>query len=132
MASSPLATINVLGPRVVISDFGNNNGLLLGPEVSDWTVRDEQGLVAETFIEGASVGKGGARHLPGGLRAAFAFALARSARRGRPLRSGDWVATGNATGIHDIEVGQRGKVVFAGLGELDVLATAASQTGAAT
>ena len=132
VASSPLATINVLGPRVVISDFGNNNGLLLGPEVSDWTVRDEQGLVAETFIEGASVGKGGARHLPGGLRAAVAFALARSARRGRPLRSGDWVATGNATGIHDIEVGQRGKVVFAGLGELDVLATAASQTGAAT
>ena len=132
VASSPLATINVLGPRVVISDFGNNNGLLLGPEVPDWSACDEDGLLAETFIEGTSVGTGGACRLPGGLRGAFAFALARSARRGRPLRSGEWVATGNATGIHDIEVGQRGKVVFAGLGVLDVVAIAAPQTGVAT
>ena len=132
VASSPLATINVLGPRVVISDFGNNNGLLLGAEVPDWTARDEDGLVAETFIEGTSVGTGGTCRLPGGLRGAFAFALARSARRGRPLRRGEWIATGNATGIHDIEVGQRGKVVFAGLGELDVVATAAAQNGQAT
>lgn len=39
IASSPLATINTLGPRVVISDFGNNNGLILGPEVTDWLRR---------------------------------------------------------------------------------------------
>ena len=132
VASSPLATINVLGPRVVISDFGNNNGLLLGAEVPGWTARDEDGLVAETFVDGASVGTGGACRLPGGLRGAFAFALARSARRGRPLRRGEWVATGNATGIHDIEVGQHGKVVFGGLGVLDVVACAAPQAGAAT
>ena len=129
VASSPLATINVLGPRVVVSDFGNNNGLLLGAEVPDWTARDEDGLVAETFIEGTSVGTGGACRLPGGLRGAFAFALARSARRGRPLRRGEWVATGTATGIHDIEVGQHGKVVFAGLGALEVVATAAAPDG---
>ncbi|HOU66057.1 MAG TPA: 2-keto-4-pentenoate hydratase [Thermomonas sp.] len=129
VASSPLATINVLGPRVVVSDFGNNNGLLLGAEVPDWTARDEDGLVAETFIEGTSVGTGGACRLPGGLRGAFAFALARSARRGRPLRRGEWVATGNATGIHDIEVGQHGKVEFAGLGVLEVVATAAAPDG---
>ncbi|RZA19034.1 MAG: 2-keto-4-pentenoate hydratase, partial [Lysobacteraceae bacterium] len=36
IASSPLATINVLGPRVVVSDFGNNNGLVLGCEIPDW------------------------------------------------------------------------------------------------
>lgn len=129
IASSPLATINQLGPRVVVSDFGNNNGLVLGPEVPGWATLDEDTLVAETFIDGASVGTGGASRLPGGLRAAFAFALARSARRGRPLRRGEWVATGNATGIHDIAVGQRGKVVFEGLGVLEVLASAAAQQG---
>lgn len=32
IASSPLATINQLGPRVVISDFGNHNGLVLGAD----------------------------------------------------------------------------------------------------
>src|SRR5690606_27416982 len=36
IASSPLATINQLGPRVVVSDFGNNNGLVLGAEIVDW------------------------------------------------------------------------------------------------
>ncbi|ECH9271564.1 2-keto-4-pentenoate hydratase, partial [Salmonella enterica subsp. enterica] len=97
VASSPLATINELGPRVVVSDFGNNNGLVLGPEIVDWTARDENSLRAETLIEREVVGTGGATRLPGGLRAAYAFALSRSALRGRPLRKGDLIATGNAT-----------------------------------
>ncbi|UNK59046.1 2-keto-4-pentenoate hydratase [Pseudoxanthomonas daejeonensis] len=127
VASSPLATINQLGPRVVVSDFGNNNGLILGAEVPDWTARDESSLLAETFIEDASVGTGGATRLPGGLRAAFAFALSRSARRGRPLKAGEYVATGNATGIHDIAAGQRARVVFQGHGTLDCHAVPASE-----
>ncbi len=126
IASSPLATINALGPRVVVSDFGNNNGLVLGPEIPDWVVRDERELTVRTYIDGAEVGAGGATHLPGGLRAAFAFALSRSARRGRPLRAGDLVATGNATGIHDILPGQRARVAFDDVATLDVRAEAAA------
>lgn len=126
VASSPLATINALGPCVVVSDFGNNNGLVLGPEIPDWAGRDEAGLSAETRIDGRPVGRGGAALLPGGLRAAFAFALARSARRGRPLRKGDLVATGNATGIHDILPGQRAQVEFAGIATLEARAVAAA------
>jgi len=122
VASSPLATINELGPIVVVSDFGNNNGLILGPEVAGWQALDESTLLAETFIDGASVGRGGALRLPGGLRTAFAFALGRSARRGRPLKRGDLVATGNATGIHDIAAGQSARVVFDGLAQLDLRA----------
>jgi len=125
IASSPLATINQLGPRVVISDFGNNNGLILGPEVSDWRAREESSLRAETLIEGQRVGSGGATLLPGGLRAAYAFALARSARRGRPLKRGDLIATGNATGIHDIAVGQQAIIRFDGIGEIACRAIAA-------
>ncbi len=127
VASSPLATINQLGPRVVVSDFGNNNGLILGPEVPAWTTLDETTLLAETFVEGASVGTGGATRLPGGLRAAFAFALARSARRGRPLKRGDLIATGNATGIHDIAAGQAARVEFPGYGTLLCHAVPAAQ-----
>lgn len=118
VASSPLATINLLGPRVVVSDFGNNNGLLLGPEISAWTTRDDAQLRAETLIEGEVVGTGGATRLPGGLRTAIAFALSRSAQRGRPLKRGDLIATGNATGIHDITVGQSALVRFAGFGDI--------------
>lgn len=125
IASSPLATINQLGPRVVISDFGNNNGLILGPEIADWRARDEAGLKAETLIDGQLVGTGGATLLPGGLRTAYAFALGRSARRGRPLKRGDLIATGNATGIHDIAVGQQATVRFEGVGEIRCRAVAA-------
>ncbi|AKC88280.1 2-keto-4-pentenoate hydratase [Pseudoxanthomonas suwonensis] len=130
VASSPLATINELGPRVVVSDFGNNNGLVLGPAVPDWAVQDESTLTAETFIDGTSVGRGGAQRLPGGLRAAFAFALSRSARRGRPLKAGEYIATGNATGIHDIAAGQRARVVFEGYATLDCHAVPAGADGA--
>lgn len=126
VASSPLATINVLGPRVVVSDFGNNNGLVVGAEIPDWTSLDEATLRAESRIDDAVVGAGGATTLPGGLRAAFAFALSRSARRGRPLKRGELIATGNATGIHDILPGQRAHVVFEGRGEIRATVVAAT------
>ncbi|MCW4455285.1 hypothetical protein OK348_10825 [Flavobacterium sp. MXW15] len=125
VASSPLATINQLGPRVVVSDFGNNNGLILGPEIPGWQTLDESALRAETLIEGRRVGSGGACLLPGGLRAAYAFALGRSARRGRPLKRGELIATGNATGIHDIAVGEQAQVRFGGHGEIVCRAVAA-------
>lgn len=124
IASSPLATINQLGPRVVVSDFGNNNGLVLGAEIPGWQDIPASGLRAETAIDGQVVGVGGAATLPGGLLAAYAFALARSARRGRPLRAGELIATGNATGIHDILPGQVGRVRFEGHGEIVGLAVA--------
>ncbi len=131
VASSPLATINQLGPRVVVSDFGNNNGLVLGPQIPAWTTLDESSLLAQTWVGDLHVGSGGAGHLPGGLRAAFAFALSRSARRGRPLKAGDYIATGNATGIHDITAGQQARVEFAGHARLDCHAVAAGKDGAA-
>ena len=126
VASSPLATINQLGPRVVVSDFGNNNGLVVGPDIPDWRAIPEAELHAEAWIDGQRVGTGGASVLPGGLLAAYAFALSRSARRGRPLKRGDLIATGNATGIHDIVAGQQARVVFPGHGEIRGHAVAAA------
>ena len=126
IASSPLATINILGPRVVVSDFGNNNGLILGAEIPDWHAIPEPQLACQTFIDDQQVGTGGATTLPGGLRAAFAFALSRSAKRGRPLKAGELIATGNATGIHDITVGQQARISFIGYGDIACRALAAT------
>ena len=133
VASSPLATINQLGPRVVVSDFGNNNGLILGAEIAGWQAIPETELTCDTFIEERLVGRGGASILPGGLRAAFAFALSRSAKRGRPLKAGDLIATGNATGIHDIQAGESARISFTGYGDITCRARAAepAQAGAA-
>ena len=96
-AGSPLATINALGPTVVVSDFGNNAGLILGAPVADW--RDETALTCESFVAGRSVGSGAASDLPGGPVEALRFLLEHCARRGRPLKAGMLISTGAATGI---------------------------------
>ncbi len=128
LAGSPLPRINDLGPAVVVSDFGNNAGLILGPPVPEWrrmlgTL--EQDLRCETAIDGVVVGSGRASDIAGGLVAALRFALARCARRGMPLRAGQLVSTGAATGIHDIRAGQQARVAFDGIGEIPVVAVLA-------
>lgn len=125
LAGSPLPAINDQGPAVVVSDFGNNAGLVLGPVVPGW--RDcigagEQALRCATEIDGVRVGEGGAGDIAGGLVAALRFALARCARRGLPLRAGQWVSTGAATGIHEILPGQSARVSFDGIDEMHVTA----------
>jgi 2-keto-4-pentenoate hydratase len=117
-AGSPLAAINELGPTVVVSDFGNNAGLLLGPAIAGWRNRSFESLTCEAFVEERSVGRGGALSLPGGPLAAVAFALGRCARRGLPMKAGYVISTGATTGIHDIRIGQSGRVRFDGVAEL--------------
>ena len=124
-AGSPLSTINVLGPSVVVSDFGNNAGLILGAEIHDWAAIDFAQMPCACFIAGHEVGRGSAASLPGGPLSALAFALGRNARRGRPLRAGDVVTTGAATGIHDIRAGEHALVDFGRFGSLRCVAVAA-------
>jgi 2-keto-4-pentenoate hydratase len=47
------------------------------------------------------------------------FALNKCAELGRPLRAGDVISTGAITGVHDIKVGQRSRLVFEGCGEVE-------------
>jgi 2-keto-4-pentenoate hydratase len=118
IASSPLANINDYGPAVIASDFGNNAGLLLGAKVADWQARSLDSMSCETRIEGAVVGRGNAASVSGGPLAALAFALRCNARRGQPLRAGEFISTGAATGVHSIAPGQSAEVLFTGLGSL--------------
>jgi 2-keto-4-pentenoate hydratase len=118
IASSPLQNINDFGPAVVASDFGNNAGLLLGAEVPDWQARAPESMLCETRIDGAVVGRGNAAAVSGGPLAALAFALRCNALRGRPLRAGDYISTGAATGVHSIAVGQTAEAIFTGIGAL--------------
>lgn len=117
IAGSPLATINALGPTVVVSDFGNNACQILGAPI-DWRSTPWEAMTAETFINGKSVGRGGAASIPGSPLAAFAFLLGHAALRGKPLRAGQLVTTGASTGIHDILAGQESVIDFGLQGQL--------------
>lgn len=128
LAGSPLATINALGPTVVISDFGNNAGLILGPSVIAWREEAAADLVCETRIDGASVGHGNASLLPGGPVEALRWLLEHCARRGRPLKRGQLVSSGAVTGVHDITVGQTAIIDFGVHGRIACIAAAAEPT----
>ena len=121
-AGSPLATINKLGPTVVVSDFGNNAGLILGPEVPGSRERTPSDLTCETFIDDKSVGRGAAANIFGGPLGALQFVAEHCARRGRPLKAGMLISTGAATGIHDIVAGQTARVEFKGIGTIRCMA----------
>ena len=66
------------------------------------------------------VGRGSAAAVSGGPLAALAFALRCNARRGRPLRAGEFVSTGAATGVHSIAAGQSAEAIFTGIGSLQL------------
>jgi 2-keto-4-pentenoate hydratase len=116
VAGSPLATLNEIGPGAVISDFGNNWGVVVGSAVGEWRSIDE--IVALSFIDDGFVGRGTAFARQGAL-GALAFALNKCAEGGRPLRAGDVISTGAITGVHDIRAGQQSRHVFEGCGEIE-------------
>ena len=125
IAGSPLATINALGPTVVASDFGNNDGQIIGQAISNWRDIAWEDMPAETFIDGVSVGKGGAFAIPGSPLAALAFLLGTVAARGKPLKKGMIVTTGATTGIHDVVAGDVAHVSFGPYGTVDCIAVPA-------
>ena len=120
IASSPLAAINILGPTCVVSDFGNNAGLLLGPSVADWDARDLDSMTAKVMIDGAVVGNATANAVPGGPLAALRFLLGLAAKRNIKLPEGTLISTGAATGIHEVLVSSAARVDFGSFGWFDV------------
>jgi 2-keto-4-pentenoate hydratase len=117
-AGSPLATINDLGPTAIVADFGNNAGLIVGPELPDWRTKPVEQWHCETFVDGTLVGRGHGGVPPGGPFESLRFLLELCARRSRPLKAGDWVSTGAITGVHEVVAGQAARVSFGGAGEV--------------
>jgi 2-keto-4-pentenoate hydratase len=117
LAGSPLRDINKIGPLAVASDFGNNNGLILGPalpiqsaELFDpktWTA-----MMAKCLINGHVIGNGGGAQIPGTPWQAFRFAAQRVLRRGYQLHENSLIATGASTGIHEVQKGDKTELCF--------------------
>ena len=105
LAGSPLPTLSSLGPGAVLSDFGNNTGLVIGPALPDFFARDAAAWLSETDLNGQLAGSGSAGRIPGGPLAALHFLANNLVARGLTLRPGDWVSTGASTGIHVLAVG---------------------------
>lgn len=113
IASSPLATINEIGPVAVVSDFGNNNGLIVGAEVPDWRSSGFEEWPVTVLIDGTAVGAGTASSFPDGAIGSARFLFELMAKRGIRLEPGQWISSGAVGGVHDARVGQTVEARFA-------------------
>jgi len=118
LASSPIIDINSYGPAVVISDFGNNFGLVIGDAVEDWSSETLNQTEACVEIDGEVIGRKPA--LPGldGPLGAVKFLIEHLKAQGTKDLSGLYVSSGAITGVHDSRIGATSKVTFAGVGEM--------------
>jgi len=103
IASSPFPGINDLGPPVTVSDFGNNNGLVLGAAIPidapllDWPV--------SLLIDGVEAGSATAASMLDGPFGAARFLFGLAAERPLPLAVGQWISSGAITGVHQVRPG---------------------------
>lgn len=118
VASSPFSGINAMGPLVTISDFGNNNGLVIGEEIPDWREcgLDEWTVTAQ--IDGKPVGQGRASSFPEGLLGSVRFLIENLIARQIAVAPGLLVSTGAVTGVHEIGADQLFEAQFGGFGRI--------------
>ncbi|MDR3495612.1 MAG: hypothetical protein P4L82_13530 [Ancalomicrobiaceae bacterium] len=129
IASSPLPSLNDIGPLAVICDQGNNSGGVVGPELPDWQTAAPASLTSKVFIDGAIVGEGSAAVIPGGPLGSLRFLAEHLAGRGRRLKAGDIVLTGMTTGAHTVVPGSTGRIQFSGVADCDLSVVAFGPTG---
>lgn len=120
IASSPMAGINGIGPIAVICDFGNNNGLILGPEVIDWRESGIERVQVECMLDYAPVGSREVSDVAASADRATNFLLSLADRKGFEVPVGTYVSTGAITGIHEAEPGAVSHVSFGRLGSFSL------------
>jgi 2-keto-4-pentenoate hydratase len=120
MAGSPLPNLSALGPGAVVSDFGNNLGLVIGPELKNFFGRGLADWLVQTAVNGVQAGEGSAERIPGGPLAAVLFLANSLVSRGGTLRPGEWVSTGASTGVHSVNFGDQVQVSVEGEAALSV------------
>ena len=112
IASSPFPGINDHGAPVTISDFGNNNGLIVGAAVEGWRDIDVDTWPVETWIEGERAGAATTATMLDGPFGAARFLFDLMAARGIALEAGQWISTGAVTGVHPVRIGDRVEAKF--------------------
>lgn len=102
VAGSPCGKIDALGPLVSIAAFGNNLGLILGPQVA---LTDPDDVTCSVILDGVDLASGRAANLPGGPSTAIAYALNKLHALGRTSADRLLISTGAITGVHPVNAG---------------------------
>lgn len=114
IASSPFPGINLHGAPVTISDFGNNNGLIVGPPIATGAATDFNAWDVELLINGEPIGRGTTATMLDGPIGAARFLFESMAARGIALAPGQWISSGAVTGVHPVVAGDSVEARFDG------------------
>ena len=120
IASSPMAVVNERGPTSIVSDFGNNAGVIVGPEITDWTNKVPGFVTATVTVDDVVAGSTPVDAIVGSPLQALRFLIQISGRRGIALPAGTLVSTGAITGVHDVQLSSTARVDFGPLGWFEV------------
>lgn len=119
IASSPVPDLNDYGPAAIISDFGNNHGMIVGAPIEDWQSR-LAGIETQVLINDQLVNAAPANNVLNGQLAALAYLIDCAAQRQITLSAGTFVCSGAITGVHETVVGAKSTVRFGEAGDLNI------------
>ena len=122
IASSPLASLNDLGPGSIISDFGNQAGIVIGPEIDlGWLDRIDT-IDVTTRIDGEIVGQksptDGENGPLGTLRFLINHLIQHAPKSGLPDTI--WLSSGAITGVHKSHIDTVGAFDYGPLGNFEI------------
>ena len=114
IASSPNSQVNALGPGSIISDFGTNAGVVLGPEAPLPILDKLSELEVSLYIDNEEIGRAapimGEAGPLGALRHALNHISNLSGRHHVPESC--YISSGAITGVHQSKVGTTARINF--------------------
>ena len=127
IAASPFEPIDKAGPLPVVADVGNNNGFILGPKIAAW--RDRGWSELWVRMSGDAEAEGDGARLPASPLDCMVFLAAHLAERGRTLKAGEVVTTGNVAGAMRPPIGSVLRFDYAGAGGIEIEITEETPAG---
>lgn len=120
IASSPMKNTHSYGTLSPISDFGNNNGVIVGPEIKNWQEIDLSTINVSVKIGGEEVGKANTKPSLDGPLGAVTYLIEHLAQRGHDIKPGTYISSGAITGAHQADVNIASEVTFEGIGTISL------------
>lgn len=126
IASSPRADVNERGPGSIISDFGNQGGLVLGPSVGNGILEEITELHVTLDIDGERIGDAYPKAGENGPLGALRFLLNHLSlhKQHYDLSGKIYFSSGAITGVHESHVGTSCLMTYEGLGAFTIQMTA--------
>ena len=119
IASSPVIDLNSYGPTAIISDFGVNQGMVVGAPIEQWDSVIEN-IQTSVFINNEHINSAPSNNVLRGPMAAVAYLIDQAAARNITLPKGCMICSGAITGVHDTVVGASATVSFEGIGNINM------------